>query len=115
MECHGLIPASRIQEAALTSAERRQQRYVDDPEVIAPSVITLNALSAAPAALGGDKGCRPFPRAPFSVSSILPPLRSGKVSLDETERFTAQSTCQRRYAPTVFGIIPECRSASLRN
>src|SRR4051812_48956196 len=34
---------------------------------------------------------------------------------DEAERFLAQSSCQRRYAPTVFGIIPECRSASLRN
>jgi len=74
----------------------------------------LTALRLSPV-LGGDKGCRPFPRAPFSVSSILPPLRSGKVSLDEAERFTAQSTCQRRYAPMVFGIIPECRSASLRN
>src|SRR5215467_724446 len=28
--------------------------------------------------------------------------------------WTAQSSCQRRYAPTVFGIIPECRSASIR-
>jgi len=46
---------------------------------------------------------------------LPPPLRSGQVSLDEAERFTAQSTCQRRYAPMVFRIIPECRSASLRN
>ena len=30
------------------------------------------------------------------------------------EAVTAQSSCQRRYAPMVFGIIPECRSASLR-
>ena len=64
---------------------------------------------------GGDKGCRPFPRTPFSASGILPPLRSGQVSLDEAEHFTSQSSCQRRYAPMVFGIIPECRSASLRN
>jgi hypothetical protein len=46
---------------------------------------------------------------------ILPSLRSGQVSLDEAEHFTAQSSCQRRYAPMVFGIIPECRSASFRN
>ena len=26
-----------------------------------------------------------------------------------------QSECQRRYAPMVFGFIPECRSASFRN
>src|ERR1700683_4714074 len=45
---------------------------------------------------------------------MVPPLRSGQVSLDEAEHFTAQSSCQRRYAPMVFGIIPECCSASLR-
>jgi hypothetical protein len=45
------------------------------------------------------------------ASSNLPSLRSGKVSLDEAEHFPAQSSCQRRYAPMVFGIIPECRSA----
>src|SRR5689334_22712111 len=27
------------------------------------------------------------------------------------DAFPAQSNCQRRYAPMVFGIIPECRSA----
>jgi hypothetical protein len=50
--------------------------------------------------------------APFSASGALPPLRSGQVSLDEAEHFPAQSRSQRRYAPMVFGIIPECRSAS---
>jgi hypothetical protein len=25
------------------------------------------------------------------------------------------TSCRNRYAPIVFGIIPECRSASLRN
>ena len=33
----------------------------------------LIALRVSPA-LGGDKGCRPFPRTPFSASSILPSL-----------------------------------------
>jgi hypothetical protein len=56
---------------------------------------------------GGDKGCRPFPRTPFSASGSLAPLRSGQVSLDESEHFPSQSSCQRRYAPMVFGIIPE--------
>jgi hypothetical protein len=37
------------------------------------------------------------------------------ISVDEAEHFATQSSCQRRYAPMVFGIIPECRSASLRN
>jgi len=69
----------------------------------------LTALRVFPV-LGGDKGYRHFLRWQHP-----PPMRSGKVSLDEAERFTAQSTCQRRYAPMVIGIIPECRSASLRN
>ncbi len=48
--CQQLVPGDNLQEEALSSAERRNQRYVDDPEVHAPSVITLNALSAAQAA-----------------------------------------------------------------
>ena len=47
--CNELIPAAKLQEEALSSEERRQQRYVDDVEVAAPSVITLNALGAAQA------------------------------------------------------------------
>jgi len=65
--------------------------------------------------LGGERDCRPFPRTPFFASGIHPSLRSGQVSLDEAEHFPAQSRCQRRYAPMVFGFIPECRSGSLRN
>lgn len=45
--CNGLIPPSRLQEEAQGAEERRRQRYVDDPTVIAPSVITLNATAAA--------------------------------------------------------------------
>lgn len=47
LDCHGLIPAGRLQEEALSDQERRTQRYVEDDAVAAPSVITLNALSAA--------------------------------------------------------------------
>jgi hypothetical protein len=65
--------------------------------------------------LGRGQRLRLFPRAPFSACRALPPLCSGQVSLDEAEHFTAQSSCQRRCAPMVFGIIPECRSASFRN
>jgi hypothetical protein len=35
--------------------------------------------------LGGDKGCRPFPRTLFLASGALPPLRSGQVFLDEAD------------------------------
>ena len=66
----------------------------------------------APAASALRRGQR---ERPFLRNGALPPLRSGQVSLDEAEHFPAQSRSQRRYAPMVFGIIPECRSASLRN
>jgi hypothetical protein len=45
---------------------------------------------------------------------ILPSLRSGQLSLDEAEHFPAQSRCQRRCAPMVFGCIPDARSESSR-
>lgn len=50
LECHGLISAAALQEESLSEGERRAQRYVEDEEVPEPSVITLNALSAAQAA-----------------------------------------------------------------
>jgi len=48
--CNGLILASRLAEEAISEDQRNRQRYVDEPTVTAPSVITLNALSAAHAA-----------------------------------------------------------------
>jgi ThiF family len=48
--CNGLITSAGLQREAETAAERRSQRYVDEPFVVAPSVITLNALAAAQAA-----------------------------------------------------------------
>lgn len=47
--CNGLITADGLQREAETTAERPAQRYVDDPDVKAASVITLNALAAAQA------------------------------------------------------------------
>jgi tRNA A37 threonylcarbamoyladenosine dehydratase len=47
--CHELVPAGRLREEALSVEERLAQRYVDDPEVAEPSVISLNVMSAAPA------------------------------------------------------------------
>jgi ThiF family len=45
LRCNGLINVSKLTEEALGSDEqRRNQRYIDDPEVEAPSVITLNAM-----------------------------------------------------------------------
>lgn len=45
--CNGLVPAAGLSDEALTATQRRNQRYVDDTEVLAPSVITLNAVAAA--------------------------------------------------------------------
>jgi molybdopterin/thiamine biosynthesis adenylyltransferase len=45
--CNGLISPARLQEEALSEAERGQQRYVEESTVSAPSVITLNAVAAA--------------------------------------------------------------------
>ena len=48
--CNGLISSEGLQREAATESERKAQRYVDEPEVVAPSVITLNATVAAQAA-----------------------------------------------------------------
>lgn len=50
LSCNELIPAWKLQDEIHTQAERRAQRYVDDDDVAAPSVITLNAITAAHAA-----------------------------------------------------------------
>ncbi len=46
LKCNGLITASQLQEEAISEEEREAQRYVQDPAVTAPSVITLNAIAA---------------------------------------------------------------------
>lgn len=48
--CNGLINTAKLQEEAQDVEQVKRQRYVDDPEVVAPSVITLNAVAAAHAA-----------------------------------------------------------------
>jgi len=48
--CNGLISAEGLQREAATPRERAAQRYVNDPAVLAPSVITMNATVASQAA-----------------------------------------------------------------
>lgn len=50
LDCNALISAAALQDEALSPAERRGRGYVDDPDVHAPSVITLNALACSQAA-----------------------------------------------------------------
>lgn len=48
--CNQGVDRARLRDESITADMRRAQRYVDDPDVVAPSVITLNALSASQAA-----------------------------------------------------------------
>lgn len=48
--CNEVISSAKLQEEALTKEERRAQNYVDDPDVKAPSVITMNAVATSLAA-----------------------------------------------------------------
>ena len=50
LRCNGLISPARLAEESLSVGERRAQRYVDEPGIAAPSVITLNATAASHAA-----------------------------------------------------------------
>lgn len=45
--CNQLINPGKLADEAKTHGERQGQRYVDDADVVAPSVITLNAVGAA--------------------------------------------------------------------
>ena len=48
--CNGLISPARLQDEAVPEAAKREYAYVDDPSVVAPSVVTLNAIACAHAA-----------------------------------------------------------------
>ena len=48
--CNGLINAGRLQGEAVPEVARRGYAYVDDPDVVAPSVVTMNAIACAHAA-----------------------------------------------------------------
>ena len=48
--CNGLISPGRLQDEAVPEAARRGYAYVDDPDVTAPSVVTMNAIACAHAA-----------------------------------------------------------------
>lgn len=45
--CNGLIPPARLADEGLTVAQRKAQRYVEDDEVVVPSVATLNSVAAS--------------------------------------------------------------------
>ena len=47
LRCNGLIPAWKLTAEATDPEQRKRQQYIDDDEVHAPSVITLNAAAAS--------------------------------------------------------------------
>jgi molybdopterin/thiamine biosynthesis adenylyltransferase len=47
LHCNSLIDPNRVQAEARTEEEQRAQNYLNEPEVIDPSVISLNGLAAA--------------------------------------------------------------------
>ena len=48
--CNGLINPGRLQDEAVPDAAKRGYAYLDDPSVVAPSVVTMNAIACAHAA-----------------------------------------------------------------
>ena len=48
--CNGLINPGRLQDEAVPETNKRGYAYVDDPGVVAPSVVTMNAIACAHAA-----------------------------------------------------------------
>lgn len=46
-QCNSLIEPMRLQEEARTEEERVAQNYLDEPEVVDPSVVTLNGITAS--------------------------------------------------------------------
>lgn len=48
--CNGLISRAGLADEQLTAAQRAAQCYVDDGDIVAPAVITLNAVAASLAA-----------------------------------------------------------------
>lgn len=47
LQCNALIPAWKLTEEATSPEQRRRQRYIQDDDVHAPSVITLNAVAVS--------------------------------------------------------------------
>ena len=90
LSCNNWIPASRLADEAETQEQRQAQRYVDDDEVVAPSVITLNAMAAA-------QGSNDF-------LMMIYGLLSQGVGL-ESQRYLFSDRCLETFVPT---NVPTC-------
>jgi hypothetical protein len=45
--CNNLINAAKLQEESISETDRKQQQYINEPNIPAPSVITLNATAVS--------------------------------------------------------------------
>lgn len=95
--CNQLINPGKLADEAKTGKERRGQRYVDDDEVVAPSVITLNAVGAAHA-------CDDF-------MHFVTGLAHSGLSLDYA-RYDSRARAMSLSAPRTDADCPECGSAA---
>jgi molybdopterin/thiamine biosynthesis adenylyltransferase len=94
--CHELIPPARLQDEALSAGERRAQRYVESEDVAEPSVITLNALSAAQAAT--------------DLMMMVTGLFAEGTTLPHLVAFVRERT-QHPIAPVASATCPDCSDA----
>ncbi|WP_413989808.1 HesA/MoeB/ThiF family protein [Labrys okinawensis] len=95
--CNQLINPGKLADEAKRADERRAQRYVDDEEVVAPSVVTLNAVGAAHA-------CDDF-------LYFMTALAAPSVTLDFA-RFNGPSRAMSLSAPRIDPNCTECSSGS---
>jgi molybdopterin/thiamine biosynthesis adenylyltransferase len=116
LHCNSLIDPMKLQEESRTDEERAAQNYLDEPELIDPSVISLNAVAASHAVnvmLFATTGLADTPL--WEHRLILP--RSGEVLTIRTKKDPECPFCSMSQ-PAVFGrgdptsALPCRRSAS---
>jgi len=94
--CNGLINRGRLAEECKTQQEIINQRYVDDEDVVAPSVNTLNALATSQAANDFLFYINGITKSSASLDfmRIQPAFR--KVTMDEPRRDSDCSECGKK-------------------
>lgn len=98
--CNSLVSSSRLTEEAKSDAERARQRYVDDDDVHAPSVITLNAVAASVAVNEWMIRTVGLGKRQLKSDWIMLDALTGQWWVDET---TKNAVC-RWCSPSRFGI-----------
>lgn len=95
--CNQLINPGKLADEAKTGKERKGQRYVNDVEVVAPSVITLNAVGAAHA-------CDDF-------MHFMTGMAHHSLSLDYA-RYDSRARTMSLSTPRTDADCPECSSTA---